>query len=239
MGWSRDATSSHWRFCSNGWHWPIGLRAMLISFWPIFSALPIKTASYKYFHISTSHPALRGSCCSYYNFYFEGDWIWLFFLVCSCCSVVQSSCSQVMRPLPFPWGWGCYLIPKRCIASWDQLTANHAQITFQTFNCNTSMLKSQNWLWKICNLFKWHSPLTQNSQYNRAVCILKTFENGCLKMALIYRIFYFLKSATLYMQQIMKISCAMCLFTCIAHNIIGRRGNLEVIFISWMAPVTK
>ena len=176
------ATSSHWRFLSNGWHWPIGLWAMLISFWPIFSALPIKTASYKYFHIS-SHPTLRELCCSYYSFYFEDDWIWLFFRACSCCSVVQSSCSWAMRPLPFPRGWGCYLIPKRCVASWYQLTANHAQITFQTFHCNTSTLKSPNWLWKICNPFKLHSLLTQNSQYHGAVYILKTFENGCTKAA--------------------------------------------------------
>lgn len=82
-----------------------------------------------------------------------------------------------------PGGWGCYLILKRCVVSWYQLTANHAQITFQTFNCNTSMLKSPNWLWKICKLFKLYSLLTQNSQCNRAVGILKTFENGCIKMA--------------------------------------------------------
>lgn len=156
------------RFLSNGWHRPIGLWAVLISFWPMSSALPTKTASYKYFHIS-SHPALREPCCSYYSFYFEDDWIWLLFWAWSCCSVVQSSCSWVMRPLPFPWGWGCYLILKRCVVSWYQLTANHAQITFQTFSCNTSMLKSPNWLWKICNLFKLYSLLTQNSQYNRAV----------------------------------------------------------------------
>lgn len=116
-----------------------------------------------------------------------------FFSSLSCCSVVHSSCSWVMRPLPFPGGWGCYLILKRCVVSWYQLTANHAQITSQTFNCNTSMLKSPNWLGKICNLFKLYSLLTRNSQYNWAVCILKTFEIGCIKMAWIYRVFYFFK----------------------------------------------
>lgn len=120
-----------------------------------------------------------------------------FFWARSCCSVVQRSCSWVMRPLPFPRGWGCYLILKRCVVLWYQLTANHAQITSQTFNCNTSMLKSPNWLWKICNLFKLYSLLTQNSRYNWAVCILKTFEIGCIKMTWISRVFYFLRSAVL------------------------------------------
>jgi hypothetical protein len=50
----------------------MSLGVMLISFWPIVSALPIKTASHKYFPISS--PALGDSCCSYYSVYFEDDW---------------------------------------------------------------------------------------------------------------------------------------------------------------------